>query len=343
MNPITDKLSRPLHDLRISVIDRCNFRCPYCMPTEKEGTHYSFLKQDEWLTFPEIVRLTRLLVELGVRKVRLTGGEPLLRPGIVDLVKNLSAIAGIEDLALTTNGSALSKFAAPLKAAGLQRLTVSLDSLDARVFKHMSGGKGSLHEVLAGIEEAQRIGFGSIKINVVVQKSVNDNSIVDLVSHFKNSPHVLRLIEYMDVGNCNHWESKYVVSSKEIIRLISQQHALEPLPSNYFGEVAERYRFKDGGGEIGFISSISQPFCQSCTRLRLANDGKLYTCLFATQGADIKKLVRQGANDQDLSSALKAVWAKRQDRYSQERSEIHSNLPKQKVSNPKIEMFQIGG
>lgn len=336
---ITDTLNRPLHDLRISVIDRCNFRCPYCMPKEEFSENYHFLKQKEWLNFEEIFRLTRLFVLCGVSKVRLTGGEPLLRPNLIDLIARLSKIQGIDDLALTTNGSLLFRYAQDLKQAGLQRLTVSLDSLDAGVFKTMSGGKGSLKQIKNGIKAAEEAGFKSIKINVVVQKGVNDRILLDIVQFFKNSKHVLRFIEYMDVGNCNHWQSKYVVPSAEIIQLLKKHYQLKSLPANYLGEVAKRYQLEDGPLEIGFISSITEPFCGSCTRVRLSTDGKIFTCLFADQGIDLKGPLRQGAADEQLSNLIKQTWAKREDRYSELRSKLYSShqIPH------KVEMFQIGG
>lgn len=333
---LKDKLNRPLHDLRISVIDRCNFRCPYCMPEHEYHKHYTFLKEKEWLSFNEIERLVRIFVELGVRKVRLTGGEPLLRPNLVDLIQRLSKIDKIEDLAMTTNGSLLTKYAHDLKKAGLKRLTVSLDSLDVRIFKHMSGQKGELTSVLDGIKKAEDAGFQSIKINVVIQKGVNDKSIMDMVDRFKGTPHVLRFIEYMDVGNCNHWQDEYVYPTKEIVRLIEFKYPLKKIDSDYRGEVAERYKFEDGK-EIGFISSVSQPFCGDCTRLRLSTDGKIYTCLFASEGRDIRSYLKEDYSDTDIKNVLKDIWLSRQDRYSEQRAvQAHSKLRK-------VEMFQVGG
>ncbi len=337
---LNDRFKRPLQDLRISVIDRCNFRCPYCMPEREYSKHYKFLKEKEWLNFDEINRLVKLFVRLGVRKVRLTGGEPLLRPQLNELIATLNKIDGVEDLALTTNGALLSEHAKKLKQAGLKRLTVSLDSLDTRVFKFMSGQKGSLQKILQGIKAAEDAGFDSMKINMMVQKGVNDQSILDLVKYFKDTPHVLRFIEYMDVGNCNHWESQYVLPSKEIVKIINAHFPIELIEANYFGEVAERYRFKDGQGEIGFISSVSQPFCGSCTRARLSTDGKLFTCLFASQGVDLKTPLREGASDQEILDLIGEVWQKREDRYSELRFE--PKKPAIKIL-PKVEMFQIGG
>jgi len=341
MNSVSlkDKLNRPIHDLRISVIDRCNFRCPYCMPEEGAKT-YSFLEQSAWLTYEEITRLVRLFVQMGVKKIRLTGGEPLLRPNLVDLIKQLSLIPQIEDLALTTNGSLLAQHARALKDAGLHRITVSLDSLDARLFRLMSGNRGSVQQILEGIQAAEKAGFSSIKINVVVQRGVNDHSVLEMVGHFKGTGHVLRFIEFMDVGNCNHWDSKYVLPSAKIVELINEKYPLEPLESGYFGEVASRYRYKDGAeGEIGFISSVSQPFCGTCTRARLSADGQIVTCLFADHGKDVRALMRAGASDSELLDLIRSVWKNREDRYS----ELRHELIKDKHPPHKIEMFQIGG
>lgn len=336
---IFDQLSRPLHDLRISVIDRCNFRCPYCMPEEEFPRQYKFLREKEWLTFEEILRLTKLFVQCGVSKVRLTGGEPLLRPDLPELIQQLSKIPGIQDLALTTNASLLAPYAAALKESGLQRLTVSLDTMDARIFKFLSGQKGSLKKVLEGIAAAEQAGFEHIKINVVVQRGVNDHAVLDLVEYFKNSKHSLRFIEYMDVGNCNHWDPKLVVSSQEIIQILRRHFKLTPLPSQYFGEVAARFRIEEGPAEIGLISSISKPFCRNCTRLRLSVDGKIYTCLFANQGTDLRAALREGKTDPQILEMIKTVWQAREDRYSELRSIIHAY-----TQNPrKVEMFQIGG
>ncbi|MCR4338164.1 MAG: GTP 3',8-cyclase MoaA [Candidatus Omnitrophica bacterium] len=338
MHPITDSFNRPLHDLRISVIDRCNFRCTYCMP-EEEGKSYTFLKKSQWLSFGEILRLTKLFVRLGVTKVRLTGGEPLLRPQLPELIRDLNKIPGMEDLALTTNGALLSKQAQSLKDAGLRRLTVSLDALDEKTFQQMSGRRGNLFEVLKGITTAEDAGFESIKFNVVLQRGINDHAILDLVKYFKGSGHILRFIEYMDVGNCNHWESKEVVPSREILKIINEKYPIKPLGANYFGEVAERYAFADGTGEVGFISSVSQPFCGTCTRARLSTDGKIYTCLFATKGTDLRTPLRSGATDEELITVIKNVWQKRADKYSENRALFRSL----KENPQKVEMYQIGG
>ncbi len=343
-NPATDTFNRPLHDLRISVIDRCNFRCPYCMP-EKE--HYQFLEKEEWLTFEEIFRLVKIFIQLGTSKIRLTGGEPLLRPNLSQLVAQLAQIPALEDLALTTNGSLLSEYAKSLKTAGLKRLTVSVDTLDENVFKIMSGHKGSLKKVLQGIRQAEKAGFDSIKINVVIKRGVNDHTILDLVDYFRKTKHVIRFIEYMDVGNCNHWQSKYVVTTREIVNLLQKHYTLKNLPANYFGEVAERYQIVDlfhpgcgtGYGEVGFISSISQPFCHSCTRARLSADGKLFTCLFASKGTDLKTPLRKGESNKTILDIIQNAWKKREDRYS----ELRSKLLASHQTPAKVEMFQIGG
>ena len=337
--PIIDQLHRPLRDLRISVIDRCNFRCTYCMPSEKYSHKYKFLDKDQWLQFGEIIRLVRIFVGLGVKKVRLTGGEPLLRPNLDKLVCELKKIDGIEDLALTTNGSLLGEQAQRLYDAGLDRLTVSVDSLDDRVSRQMNGERAHIETILSGIAAAQKAGFRSIKINVVVQKNVNDQSLLDLVRYFKSHGHAVRFIEYMDVGNQNHWEEKYVVPSAEILNIIEQEFPLKPVKENYRGEVAERYAFADGAGEVGFISSVTQPFCGDCTRLRLSAEGKMYTCLFASTGTDLRELLRNNVSDDQLLALISSVWTKRTDRYSQQRATLQ---PQERLL-PKVEMYHIGG
>jgi len=339
LKPVKDQLNRPIHDLRISVIDRCNFRCTYCMPEKEYSKHYSFLEPAKWLTFDEIERVTRVFVNFGVKKVRITGGEPLLRPNIDSLIRNLSKIPDIEDLALTTNGSHLRDHAHLLKKAGLNRLTISLDTLDCEIFKAMSGNKGCLDDVLAGIKEAQKAGFEDIKLNTVIQKGVNDSGILNMIEYFKNTNVIIRFIEYMDVGNCNHWSAGSVVPSKEILEQINQTYPLEPIDANYFGEVAKRYRFKDGVGEIGFISSVTQPFCGSCTRARLSTDGQIYTCLFSDDGKDIRTALRYAADDTTLSQLIQSIWEKRSDRYS----ELRNEFLKSNQATQKVEMFQIGG
>lgn len=336
---IYDSLKRPLRDLRISVIDQCNFRCAYCMPQDKSSEHYTFLKQDEWLTFPEIERLARLFVKLGVGKIRITGGEPLLRPNLEQLISNLKRIPGVNDLALTTNGSRLFKTAEQLKAAGLDRITVSLDTLDADLFRELNGFKGTLDRVLDGIWTAEDAGFDCIKINVVLQKNIGPKHILDLVRYFRKRKPILRFIEYMDAGNCNHWSPKAVVPASEIVKIIHEHFPLRPLKSNYYGEVASRYEFLDGEGEIGFITSITQPFCQTCTRARLSADGKMYTCLFANQGTDLRPFLGENVPDEELLNTIQSAWKTRTDRYSEQRAKAAATSK----TLPKIEMFQIGG
>lgn len=333
----TDTLGRPMRDLRISVMDRCNFRCPYCMPQHTFHDGYRFLKSAERLSFEEIVRVARLAAGLGVRKLRITGGEPLLRPNLVDLIGDLSTLRGIDDVALTTNGVLLGKYATELKAAGLARITVSLDSLDAEVFSRMSGGFGGVDDVLAGIEAAQRAGLAPIKINVVVQRGVNDHTLPALLEHFRGSGVIVRFIEYMDVGNRNDWRPELVLSSAELAQRIHERWPIEPVDRNYVGEVAERYRYLDGQGEIGFISSVTQPFCGDCSRARLSSDGTLYTCLFATRGTDLRAALRSGASDAELQELLGGVWRARTDRYSELRAEQRLH------ASPKVEMFHVGG
>mgnify|MGYP001819539011 FL=1 len=293
-----DRLGRNMHDLRISVMDRCNFRCPYCMPRETYHERYRFLKTTERLGFEEIVRIARACTGLGVRKLRLTGGEPLLRQGLPDLVGELSALRGADDIALTTNGILLAQHAAELKANGLQRVTVSLDSLDPSVFERMSGGFGGLEQVIEGIEAAIEAGLTPVKINTVVQRGVNEDSVLPLLERFRGTGVIVRLIEYMDVGNRNHWQPDQVVHSARLLEQIRQQWPVTALPGRYRGEVAERYRYDDGAGELGFISSVSAPFCGDCSRARLSSEGRFYTCLFATQGLDLRALLRGGASDE---------------------------------------------
>jgi cyclic pyranopterin phosphate synthase len=328
-----------MRDLRISVMDRCNFRCPYCMPRETFHERYRFLGSHERLSFDEIVRLARLFARLGVRKLRLTGGEPLLRANLPDLIGDLTDIAGIEDVALTTNGILLARYAAELKAAGLQRVTVSLDSLDPQVFARMSGGFGGVTDVLDGIAHAQRVELTPVKVNAVVQRGVNDHTVLDLLEHFRGSGVIVRFIEYMDVGNRNHWRSELVVPSKELMALIGARWPLTPLEAGYRGEVAQRYAFADGQGEIGFISSVSQPFCGACSRARLSSDGMLFTCLFATHGTSLRDALRGGASDDHLLELMREVWTRRIDRYSEQRA----NLRRVASDERKVEMFYIGG
>jgi cyclic pyranopterin phosphate synthase len=332
---LTDRLGRSLHDLRISVTDRCNFRCVYCMPKEIFGKDYPFLQRTELLSFEEIVRLVRIFHAHGVRKVRLTGGEPLLRRNVERLIEMLATIDGL-DLTLTTNGSLLGKKARALKSAGLDRVTVSLDSLDDTVFKRMNDVDFPVAKVLDGIAEAAAAGLAPIKINAVVKRGVNDGDIVDMARHFRGSGHILRFIEYMDVGHSNGWRMDDVVPAREIIARINADMPLEALDPNYPGEVAERWRYTDGGGEIGVIASVTQAFCRSCTRLRLSTDGKLYTCLFATRGHDLRALLRGNAGDDEIAAAVAGVWHNRSDRYSEIRGDATARLEK-------IEMSYIGG
>ena len=334
----SDLHGRPLRDLRISVMDRCNFRCPYCMPRETFHENYKFLPAAARLSFEEIARLTRLFVKAGVRKVRLTGGEPLLRSGIADLVGELSSIQGVDDLALTTNGVLLAQHAAKLKANGLKRVTVSLDSLDADVFRAASGGFDGVDRVLDGIDAAREAGLGPIKVNAVVQRGLNDDRVLDLVERFRGTGVVVRFIEYMDVGNRNHWNADRVVPSRELKQRIEARWPLLATAASYRGEVAERYSFADGQGEVGFISSVSQPFCGDCTRARLSSEGILYTCLFATQGSDLRGPLRAAASDDELLARIRGIWQARDDRYSEQRKALA-----RRRSHKKIEMYYIGG
>ncbi|HXC11020.1 MAG TPA: GTP 3',8-cyclase MoaA [Steroidobacteraceae bacterium] len=337
-NPI-DRLGRPLHDLRISVMDRCNFRCPYCMPKEQFHEHYRFLKSQERLSFEEIVRLSRLFASLGVRKLRLTGGEPLLRTNLADLVGDLSDVPGIDDIALTTNGVLLGQHAVDLQANGLKRVTVSLDTLDKEVFAHMSGGFAGLDQVLGGIEAAIGAGLIPVKINAVIERGLNDHTALDLIERFRGSPVIVRFIEFMDVGSRNKWRPELVVPSRELAARIHARWPMSPISQNYPGEVAQRWAFDDGGGEVGFISSVSQPFCGACSRARLSSEGKFYTCLFATHGLDLRAPLRAGADDAEILQLIRGVWNGRADRYSELREELRLADPAAK----KIEMNYIGG
>jgi GTP 3',8-cyclase len=337
-NPL-DRLGRPLHDLRISVMDRCNFRCPYCMPKEQFHEHYRFLKSQERLSFEEIVRLAGLFASLGVRKLRLTGGEPLLRTNLADLVGDLTDVPGIDDIALTTNGVLLGQHAVDLHANGLKRVTVSLDTLDREVFTRMSGGFGALDQVLGGIEAAIAAGLTPVKINAVIERGLNDHTALDLVERFRGSPVIVRFIEFMDVGNRNQWRPELVVPSRELAARIHERWPMHPISENYKGEVAQRWRFDDGGGEVGFISSVSQPFCGACSRARLSSEGKFYTCLFATHGLDLRAPLRAGTSDADILQLIRGVWNGRTDRYSELREQLRATVPEAK----KIEMNYIGG
>ncbi len=334
---IQDTLSRPIRDLRISVTDRCNFRCTYCMPKEVFNSEYEFLRRDDLLSFEEITRISKIFARLGVKKIRLTGGEPLLRKNLPVLIQQLSKIDGIEDISLTTNGVLLtSDVAKQLKSAGLQRITISLDALDDETFKNISDVAFDVDKVLTAIEHAQTVGLDPIKINMVVKKGVNEHSILPMAKHFHNSGIILRFIEFMDVGSTNQWQMDDVFSAKEISNVINQELPIEPAEANYHGEVAKRWQYKDGGGEIGIISSVTQPFCQSCTRARLSAEGKLYTCLFATQGKDLRHLLREGAEEDHIQEVISAIWKKRNDRYSELRTS-------ETVLLPKVEMSYIGG
>jgi cyclic pyranopterin phosphate synthase len=332
---LTDKLNRPLRDLRISVTDRCNFRCVYCMPKEVFGSDYHFLDRKEVLTFEEIARLARIFVSHGVQKIRLTGGEPLVRKDLPLLVKMLAEIPGL-DLTLTTNGSLLERQAQALKDAGLNRVSVSLDSLDNEVFKSMNDVDFPVDRVIRGMDAAAKAGLTPIKVNMVVKRGLNEDSILPMARFFREKGYILRFIEYMDVGSTNGWRMDDVVPAAEIIKRISAEMSLEPADPNYIGEVAERWRYKDGSGEVGVIASVTQAFCRTCNRARLSAEGKLYTCLFAAQGYDLRSLMRNGASDEEISQMIERVWNLRTDRYSELRSENTSNLPK-------VEMSHIGG
>lgn len=331
-----DALGRRLHDLRLSVTDRCNFRCTYCMPKEVFGRDHAFLPKSEILSFEELVRISRIFVDLGVEKIRLTGGEPLLRRDLPKLVEMLAGIPGLKDLTLTTNGSALAALAKPLRDAGLQRLTVSVDALEDGLFRAMNDVDFPLQRVLEGIDAAAEAGFGPIKVNMVVKRGMNEHQIVPMARHFSGPQYILRYIEYMDVGNTNGWLMDDVVSAREIIDLIHQEIPLIALPPNYSGEVATRFRHVDGGGEIGVISSVTQPFCGNCTRARIAADGQFYTCLFAATGHDLRALLRGGLSDGGIAKTISALWRVRSDRYSELRSTATPAMPK-------AEMSRLGG
>jgi len=335
--PVLDTLQRPLRDLRISVTDRCNFRCTYCMPKEIFGRDFAFLPPSQLLSFEEITRLSQIAVGLGVEKLRLTGGEPLLRRDIEVLVAQLAAIDGLRDLTLTTNGSLLVRKAQALKGAGLNRVTVSLDSLDDAVFQSMNDVAFPVGRVLDGIAAASEVGLGPVKVNMVVKRGVNEDSIIPMARHFHGTNCILRFIEFMDVGATNGWQLDDVVPASEIIRRISTEFPLEAVAPNYPGEVARRFRYLDGSqSEIGVITSVTDPFCGGCTRARLSAEGKLYTCLFAADGFDYRALLRGGATDAEITDALRGVWAARTDRYSEIRTE-------ETARRPKVEMSHIGG
>lgn len=331
-----DKLSRPLRDLRVSVTDRCNFRCPYCMPAEIYGERYEFLPRNDLLTFEEITRIVKLSTQLGVKKVRLTGGEPLVRQDVVELVSMIANLDGIEDFAMTTNAYLLSGMAESLKKAGLQRITVSLDSIDDEVFKKMNGRGFGTAKVIDGIAAAKEAGLDPIKINAVVQKGINDNTLVELASWCRDNGYTPRFIEYMDVGTLNDWKLDEVLPVSEIVKIIEGEFSVTPIESSYRGEVAKRYRYKDGKGEFGVISSVTQPFCGDCTRLRLSPEGQIVTCLFADGGTDLRGPMRSNIPDEELLNIMSGTWSNREDRYSEIRTSMTS--PRKKV-----EMYHIGG
>lgn len=333
---ITDTLQRPLRDLRISVTDRCNFRCTYCMPKEIFGDDYAFMPKSELLSFEEITRIARLFAAFGVKKIRLTGGEPLLRRDLPDLIRMLNDIEGVEDIGLTTNALLLKQHGQALYDAGLRRLNVSLDALSADTFGKMNGRGIGPERILDNITWAKSIGF-HVKVNMVVQKGVNDHEVVPMAAYFKKQGITLRFIEFMDVGTDNGWSFKQVVTKKDMLTLLQETEQLEPVGADYFGEVAGRYHYKDADAEIGFITSVSESFCSSCTRARLSSEGKFYTCLFATEGFDLRSMLRNGATDEEMAGAVQAVWEKRRDRYSDERTEQTAK------SRKKIGMSYIGG
>ncbi|PEY42481.1 GTP 3',8-cyclase MoaA [Bacillus cereus] len=333
---ITDSLQRPLQDLRISVIDRCNFRCTYCMPAEVFGPDYAFLQEEFLLTFDEIERLAKMFVGMGVKKIRLTGGEPLLRKDLPKLIARLAKLEGLTDIGLTTNGIHLTKQAKALKEAGLNRVNVSLDAIEDDVFRKINGRNISTKPVLKGIAAAKAAGL-DVKVNMVVKKGMNDSQILPMAAYFKEQGISLRYIEFMDVGSTNGWNFEQVITKQELIEKISQIYPIEPVDPHYFGEVAKRYRYVGSDTEVGFITSVSESFCSSCTRARISADGKFYTCLFATKGTDLRSLLREDISDTDLLKVVQNVWEYRQDRYSDERTEESAN------NRPKIEMSYIGG
>ncbi|QTD40559.1 GTP 3',8-cyclase MoaA [Sporosarcina sp. Te-1] len=336
MEAIVDKLGRPIRDLRISVTDRCNFRCTYCMPKEIFGDDYAFLPKSELLSFEEIERFSNIFASLGVKKLRLTGGEPLMRRNLPDLIAKLTNIEGIEDIGLTTNGVLLGQYAKPLYDAGLRRLNMSLDALDPELFGKMNGRGIKPDLILSNINRAKELGF-EIKMNMVVQKGLNEKEILPMAAYFKERGITLRFIEFMDVGNDNGWSFEKVVTKKEIYDMLSAEYGMESAEEAYYGEVAKRYRYFDNGAEVGFITSVSESFCSSCTRARLSSDGKLYTCLFASNGFDLRELIRSGMTDEELRERIVSVWESRGDRYSDERTEQTAKNRK------KINMSYIGG
>ncbi|MHB8531935.1 MAG: GTP 3',8-cyclase MoaA [Solirubrobacteraceae bacterium] len=336
-----DRMDRPARDLRISVTDRCNLRCRYCMPREVYGAGHRFLPRQELLSFEEIARLAERFVRLGVRKIRLTGGEPLLRRGLEQLVAQIASIPNVEDLALTTNGLLLAPRAQALADAGLSRVTVSLDALEDRVLRAIADAPVSVQRILDGIEAAQAAGLAPVKVNMVVRRGLNDDCVLALAEHFRGSGATLRLIEYMDVGATNGWRREQVVPASELLAQIGARWPLEPLPPRHPGEVASRYRYADGAGELGVIHPVSSPFCGSCTRARLSAEGRLYTCLFATAGEDLRALLRSGASDEQIEQRLRALWGAREDRYSALRGAAGEGSATHE--GERIEMSYIGG
>ncbi|MDH3688452.1 MAG: GTP 3',8-cyclase MoaA [Gammaproteobacteria bacterium] len=334
---LVDTLGRQIQDLRISVTDRCNFRCVYCMPKHIFGSDYPFLKRDALLTFEEIERLVSIFTQFGVKKIRLTGGEPLTRRGIIDLVGFLAKLPGVDDITMTTNGSLLNKHrACALKDAGLKRITISLDSLDDEVFQAVNDVNFGVDSVLRAIDNVAEAGLGPVKVNMVVKRGVNDQSVIPMAKYFRGTGQILRFIEYMDVGSTNDWQMQDVLTSAELVEMIHAEFPIEPMTPNYNGEVAKRWRYQDGAGEIGIISSVTQPFCRGCTRARLSAEGSLYTCLFASQGHDLRAMLRAGATDEELAGAISSIWRQRSDRYSEIRTLQTAQLPK-------VEMSYIGG
>lgn len=335
--PLTDQLDRPLHDLRISVTDRCNFRCVYCMPKGVFGKDYAFLSRKELLSFEEIERVARVFVDFGVRKLRITGGEPMMRHQLETLIERLANIPGVEDMSMTTNASMLNiKRAQLLRDAGMQRLNVSLDALDNKTFKAVNDVDFPVQRVLDGISAAHTVGFDSIKVNMVVKKGMNGHSILPMARYFHGSGQILRFIEFMDVGTTNQWNHDAVISAQQIAAMINNETPIEPVQPNYQGEVAKRWRYLDGGGEIGIIASVSQPFCGDCSRARLSAIGRIYTCLFSGHGHDVRDVLRTDSNDRLLRERIAAIWTKRRDRYSQTRTT-------ESVLMPRVEMSHIGG
>ena len=333
-----DTLQRPLRDLRVSVTDRCNFRCTYCMPAEIFDNDFPFLSRSEILSYEEIRRLAQISTKLGVEKIRITGGEPLLRKDLPELIKMLRKIDGVKDIALTTNGTLLPQMAKPLHEAGLNRLTLSLDSLNDKTFGEINGRNVNVSTVLEGIAAAEKAGFESIKMNTVIMRGVNDSEIADMARHFKDSKHILRFIEFMDVGNTNGWRLDKVVSANEILSKIDSQMPVEAIDPNYAGEVATRYKYKDGIGEVGIISSVTKPFCGACNRARISARGELFTCLFAGKGYDLRSLIRSETDDGEIEKTMRDIWTKRADRYSELRTELTDRDDRKRV-----EMSHIGG